>query len=384
MAKVLASLAALAILAVPAAASASALSDLQAKLQSLLSQVSAVQAQISTLQESQAAAPAPATSGALLPYCLSLTHTLSNGSTDQTTAGEVTKLQQLLAEMPSLYPEGLITGYFGPATARAVARLQQAAGIVPSATAAGAGTVGLATRLALSQSCATSSSASPAASSPVQTGFAFISIDQPSLLSLSATPTLTGEAQNVATVAISVDAGTFISYENDSVSVVGGAWSATTSTLANGAYKVTVRSPKGNALAAGYLIVSASAAAPGAAATSSPSDSVSDSPYLNSGSGSPPPPPPSSPPTVSMSVNGSAHGATVGSGGKALIAWSSGSASACAISSDNPSVLSGVVPTASAGSSTGALTQTTMFTIVCTGTGGAPASSSVTVTVVPR
>jgi len=40
------------------------------------------------------------------------------------TSDAVTKLQQLLARFPELYPEGKVTGYFGPLTKRAVERLQ--------------------------------------------------------------------------------------------------------------------------------------------------------------------------------------------------------------------------------------------------------------------
>ncbi|MCH8244655.1 peptidoglycan-binding protein [Patescibacteria group bacterium] len=45
---------------------------------------------------------------------------------------EVTKLQALLASDPSLYPEGLVTGWYGPLTTEAVWRFQEKVGIVPS------------------------------------------------------------------------------------------------------------------------------------------------------------------------------------------------------------------------------------------------------------
>lgn len=47
---------------------------------------------------------------------------------------DVTELQTFLATMPSIYPEGLITGYFGPLTQAAVQRFQAAQGIVSSGT----------------------------------------------------------------------------------------------------------------------------------------------------------------------------------------------------------------------------------------------------------
>lgn len=41
----------------------------------------------------------------------------------------VSNLQSFLASNPSIYPEGLVTGYFGPLTARAVANFQVAYGL---------------------------------------------------------------------------------------------------------------------------------------------------------------------------------------------------------------------------------------------------------------
>ena len=46
-----------------------------------------------------------------------------------TTNNDVTRLQQLLASDKLIYPEGLVTGYFGPATERAVKRFQAKYGI---------------------------------------------------------------------------------------------------------------------------------------------------------------------------------------------------------------------------------------------------------------
>ena len=54
-----------------------------------------------------------------------LTNDLSRGSQ----GADVEKLQQFLAQDSSIYPEGLVTGYFGPATERAVKRFQAKYGI---------------------------------------------------------------------------------------------------------------------------------------------------------------------------------------------------------------------------------------------------------------
>lgn len=55
------------------------------------------------------------------------------------TGPQVVELQTYLAKSPSIYPEGLITGYFGPLTQRAVQRFQTAQGIVSSGTPATTG-----------------------------------------------------------------------------------------------------------------------------------------------------------------------------------------------------------------------------------------------------
>ncbi|MDE1970288.1 MAG: carboxypeptidase regulatory-like domain-containing protein [Patescibacteria group bacterium] len=62
-----------------------------------------------------------------------LTRSLSLGSKDS----EVTTLQKLLASDPSLYPEGLISGYFGALTKKAVIRFQEKYGIATDAATAG-------------------------------------------------------------------------------------------------------------------------------------------------------------------------------------------------------------------------------------------------------
>lgn len=56
--------------------------------------------------------------------CVAIAHDFSMGATDANTGGDVTKLQQFLAKDLSIYPEGVVTGYFGPATSRALQRWQ--------------------------------------------------------------------------------------------------------------------------------------------------------------------------------------------------------------------------------------------------------------------
>ncbi len=64
-----------------------------------------------------------------------LTQTLDVGDSN----ADVTSLQTYLATDPSMYPSGLVTGFFGPLTEAAVQRFQSAQGIVTSGTPATTG-----------------------------------------------------------------------------------------------------------------------------------------------------------------------------------------------------------------------------------------------------
>ena len=76
--------------------------------------------------------------------CMSISGTLSLGSHGE----DVTKLQQFLAQNKSIYPQGLVTGYYGTETEDAVRRYQALHGIVATGTPAttGYGAVGPSTR----------------------------------------------------------------------------------------------------------------------------------------------------------------------------------------------------------------------------------------------
>lgn len=64
-----------------------------------------------------------------------LTQTLDLGDSN----GDVTSLQTYLATNATIYPSGLVTGFYGPLTQAAVERFQTAQGIVTSGTAATTG-----------------------------------------------------------------------------------------------------------------------------------------------------------------------------------------------------------------------------------------------------
>lgn len=90
--------------------------------------------------------------------CVTLTHTLSYGSVDRLTNGDVSKLQAFL--------EGTVTGYFGPITKKLVQNWQLSRGVVSSPSTIGFGVVGVHTRAALACSA---TSTGTAVSTPTQT-----------------------------------------------------------------------------------------------------------------------------------------------------------------------------------------------------------------------
>ncbi|OHA89346.1 MAG: hypothetical protein A2653_01490 [Candidatus Zambryskibacteria bacterium RIFCSPHIGHO2_01_FULL_43_25] len=95
---------------------------LSAQVQSLLDQIKNLQTQIETLRAAQQQV-VQATQA--IQGTLSLIRGLSQGMSGD----DVSALQITLAADPSVYPEGLVTGYFGPLTAQAVKKFQKKFGI---------------------------------------------------------------------------------------------------------------------------------------------------------------------------------------------------------------------------------------------------------------
>lgn len=128
------------------------------QIQNLLQQIEILQVQLQTLQ-SQPPVIKPSEPGPPIAtppvssqgVCPALNRTLKKGSTGT----DVTQLQTYLAKDSSIYPEGLVTGYFGTLTEKAVQRWQAKEGIVSSGTpsTSGYGLVGPRTRSALNQTC---------------------------------------------------------------------------------------------------------------------------------------------------------------------------------------------------------------------------------------
>ena len=87
--------------------------------------------------------------------CGVFSHILYKGVNDKNTKGEVTRLQKMLAEDFAIYPEGLITGYYGRLTEKAVQKWQKKHGVVSSGSpsSTGYGVVGPRTRAKITIVC---------------------------------------------------------------------------------------------------------------------------------------------------------------------------------------------------------------------------------------
>jgi peptidoglycan hydrolase-like protein with peptidoglycan-binding domain len=96
--------------------------QLQAQIEQLKTQIAALTAQMTSLREARQ--EVRETTGEIRTT-LRLLRQLREG----VTGDDVKLLQEILATDPDVYPEGLITGYFGPMTKNAVKRFQKIAGL---------------------------------------------------------------------------------------------------------------------------------------------------------------------------------------------------------------------------------------------------------------
>jgi len=126
--------------------------QLQAQVQALLNQVTALQAQAAAN-----AGVGTVPSGAVFDSssCPLVGRSLKRGSSGE----DVTRLQQFLARDPSIYPEAIVSGYYGALTEKAVQRWQVKYNIVSSGTpdSTGFGVVGPRTAAAIALLCTTGS-----------------------------------------------------------------------------------------------------------------------------------------------------------------------------------------------------------------------------------
>jgi len=94
-------------------------STLATQVQSLLIQIQALQSQLDTLNKQKGAVKSE------LKQTINLTRQLARGMSGE----EVALLQEVLAADSSVYPEGLVTGFFGQLTEKAVRKFQQKHGL---------------------------------------------------------------------------------------------------------------------------------------------------------------------------------------------------------------------------------------------------------------
>jgi len=129
--------------------------QLQEQIMQLKAQITALQRQLSGVTPSEPE-PVP-TTVPVYSACPVFSQRLYPGVSDANAGGEVTKLQKMLANDPSVYPEKLITGYYGSLTEKAVQRWQTKQGVVSSGSPAttGYGVVGPQTRAKIITACPT-------------------------------------------------------------------------------------------------------------------------------------------------------------------------------------------------------------------------------------
>src|SRR3989338_9076878 len=142
------------------------------------------------------------TVGAQAEACIILTRDMRPGSGDAATGGDVSRLQTFLSLDPSIYPEGTISGYFGPATTHAVQRWQSQNGVISSGTpeTTGYGAVGKKTRAAMAQGCPSITANPASGQSPLTVNFTAINLNHAASYSIdfgdSSSPPLTVSETN--------------------------------------------------------------------------------------------------------------------------------------------------------------------------------------------
>lgn len=144
--------------------SASALSS---QAQSLLQQIAQLQSQLSAMgvSASNTQGASNTTAGTAASACPQFSRSLRYGSSGD----DVTALQTYLAQDASVYPEAIVSGYYGTATQAAVGRWQVKNGILSGGTlgVGGYGVVGPRTSAAMSLMCTQSSGGGQQATSQV-------------------------------------------------------------------------------------------------------------------------------------------------------------------------------------------------------------------------
>lgn len=274
----------------PAVASADTTADLAAQAQALLNQVAALQAQLAAQGGITGSVTSPSTPSRAA--CPLIGRVLKIGSSGD----DVTRLQQFLASDPGVYPEALITGYYGGLTEAAVKRWQVKYNIVSSGTAetTGYGVTGPRTAAAISLQCTNGTGGLPA-SGPVG-GFMQVS-------PIAGNAPLTVNVKATVNTAASCSGGTYSLSWGDGTVVQ-------TLSVPSGTCSQIVQNYSHQYVYGGVYTITLSAG------THQSSTSV-----VVSGAGAPSNTSPVTP--LSISVSSSAAGATVQRGSAITISWNS-------------------------------------------------------------
>ncbi len=195
-----------------------------AQIQTLLKLIEQLQAQLAAIQGENTS----------VGTCTQLSRTLLLGSSDTTTAGEVTLLQQFLKKS-GFYTYPTITGYYGSTTQQAVKSWQNHENLYE---ASGSGTIGSASRAKISESCNA------------------VTIDQTSVSSKLNSFVLSGTAENVSSIFVALvrpysssatdwhtvyTTGSYVAFTGDTVhKVVDGKWEVTFTGIESGTYEARV------------------------------------------------------------------------------------------------------------------------------------------------
>ena len=128
--------------------------ELLNEIAQLLAQVQLLQARLQAVESAPGTSTNPVQTGVGVvgvQSCVALTQNLSRGMENE----EVRALQAFLARDPSVYPEAIVSGFYGRLTELAVQRWQEKHAVVTSGTPSttGYGVVGPKTRAAMQQSC---------------------------------------------------------------------------------------------------------------------------------------------------------------------------------------------------------------------------------------
>ncbi|MEK7555713.1 MAG: peptidoglycan-binding protein [Patescibacteria group bacterium] len=348
-------------LSLPLLLGAATVSDIELRIASLLSELQILQTELQNLKSGEAAVSVVEVQTS--PSATFFTTTLGKGSE----GSDVTKLQQYLAKDGTLYPEGLITGYYGSLTEAAVKRFQQKHNIVSSGTplSTGYGTVGPKTRTTLNSLLATpleltaptepsSNGASPNTPAPNRSPNLSITGDRVVFLPNGAS--LSGLATDDGVPGVPL--AYFWKKASGPGSVIFSSLN-TKDTIAAfsspGTYQITLTVSDGDLFATYTIAVLVKAA------LSTPTPL--------------PPPAPVTPPTSTPTLSFSATSSSLTKGESVTITWSTTNVSTCTAGEG----WSGTK--AASGSVVFSPTQTTTYTLLCTGTEGDTIAKEITITV---